>query len=164
MSAEHSPQIAELLRQQEEIQQKLIDWKKEQQAKKIKEQEIAELLKQQEEIQQKLDEWKKEQEAKKSKEQEMVKLIKLQEEIQQKLNEWKDEQKEKLNMFVQTLGKKRAFTGLSYHQPPKRLKRCFHNIKIIQKKEEDLAKERAQIKEECIRNIKNYVQDIQDLF
>lgn len=108
MSAEHPPEIAELLRQQEEIKQKLEVWRKQQEEKKIKEQEKIEL-----------------------------------------------------NKFVAVLGKKRAFNGLKYClPPPKRLKRCFHNIKVIQKKEEELAKERAGVKEECVRDIENYLEEI----
>ena len=103
--------------------------------------EIAQLLKQQQEIQQKLDAWRKEQEAKKMKEVE----------------------KQELHTFVNILGKKRAFNGLKYKlPPPKRLKRCFHNIKVIQQKEEELAKERAGIKEECIKDIQDYLEDIHD--
>lgn len=106
--AEHPPEIEELLRQEQEIKQKLEAWRKKEEAKKIKEQE-----------------------------------------------------KEELNTFVQVLGKKRAFNGLKYTlPPPKMLKRCFHNIKIIQKKEKELNKERNTIKEECIRDIKDYLQEM----
>ena len=108
MSAEDPPEIVELLRQQEEIRKKLEVWRKQQEEKRIKEQEKVELDK-----------------------------------------------------FVGVLGKRRTFSGLKYSLPqPKRLKRCFHNIKVIQKKEEELAKERADIKEECIRDIQNYMEEM----
>ena len=111
MSAEHPPEIVELLRQQEEIRRKLETWRKQQEEKKIKEQEKVELDK-----------------------------------------------------FVGILGKKRTFLSVKYSlPPPKRLKRCFHNIKVIQKKEEELAKERANIKEECIRDIRNYLEDLEEI-
>lgn len=111
MSAEHPPEIIELLRQQEEIRLKLETWRKQQEEKKIKEQEKVELDK-----------------------------------------------------FIGVLGKKRTFHGVKYSLPqPKRLKRCFHNIKVIQKKEEELAKERSNIKEECIRDIRNYLEDLEEI-
>lgn len=102
-------------------------------------QEILDLIKQREEIQQKIDAWKKEEEAKKLKAQEKVEL----------------------SDFIESLTKKRAFNGLKYKlPPPKRLKRCFHNIQVIQKKEEELAKERADVKDECIKDIQGYLDDI----
>ena len=104
-------------------------------------QEIAELLKQQEIIQQKLEVWRKEQEAKK---------MKLQE-------------KTDLQNFMGVLGKKRAFNGLKYDRsPPVKLRKCFHNIKYIQNKEEELAKERAQIKEDCMKEITHYLDEFED--
>ena len=99
-------------------------------------------MKQQEEIKHKLDAWRKQQEEKKIREQEKIELDK----------------------FIGVLGKKRAFNGLKYSlPPPKRLKRCFHNIKVIQKKEEELAKERADTKEECIQDIRNYLEEIKEI-
>ena len=104
-------------------------------------QDIADLLKQQEIIQQKLEVWRKEQEAKKMK-------------IQEKTD---------LQNFIGVLGKKRAFNGLKYDkEPPVKLRKCFHNIKYIQTKEENLAKERAQIKEDCIKEIKDYLDEFED--
>lgn len=111
MSAEHPPEIIKLLRQQEEIRLKLERWRKQQEEKKIKEQEKVEL-----------------------------------------------------DNFIGVLGKRRTFNGIKYNLPqPKRLKRCFHNIKVIQKKEEELAKERTNIKEECIRDIRNYLEDLEEI-
>ena len=111
MSAEHPPEILELMKQLEEIKHKLDVWRKQQEEKKIREQEKIELDK-----------------------------------------------------FIGVLGKKRAFIGLKYSlPPPKRLKRCFHNIKVIQKKEEELAKERADTKEECIQDIRNYLEEIKEI-
>lgn len=111
MSAEHPPEILALMKQQEEIKHKLDAWRKQQEEKKIREQEKIELDK-----------------------------------------------------FIGVLGKKRAFNGLKYSlPPPKRLKRCFHNIKVIQKKEEELAKERADTKEECIQDIRNYLEEIEEI-
>lgn len=105
-------------------------------------QEILDLLRQQEEIQKKLEVWKQEQEAKKIKEQEKVEL----------------------KVFVGTLHKKRTFYGLKYKlPPPKRLKRCFHNIKIIQKKEKELMKERTEVKQDCMKVIQEYLDDDLDL-
>ena len=99
-------------------------------------QEILDLLRQQEEIQKKLQVWKEEQEAKKIKEQEKVEL----------------------KVFVGNIMKKRSFSRLKYTlPPPKRLKRVFHNVKIIQKKEEELAKERSEVKQECVKEIEEYL-------
>ena len=99
--------------------------------------EIVELLRQQEEIQKKLQAWNEEQEAKRIKELEKVEL----------------------KVFVESLCKKRGFRGLKYDLPkPKRLKRCFHNIKVIQDREEELAKERTQVKEECVKEINDYLE------
>ena len=100
--------------------------------------EIQELMRQQQEIQQKIDTWRKEQEAKRLKAQE----------------------KDELQSFVESMSKKRSFGGLKYNLPqPKRLKRCFHNIKVIQRKEEDLAKERAEVKNDCIKHIQDYLDE-----
>ena len=102
-------------------------------------QDIAELLRQQEIIQQKLEVWRKEQEAKK---------MKLQE-------------KTDLQNFMGVLGKKRTFNCLKYDkEPPVKLRKCFHNIKVIQQKEEELAKQRAEIKQECIKDITNYLDEL----
>ena len=104
-------------------------------------QEIADLLKQQDSIQQKIDVWRKEQEAKMLKQQE----------------------KTDLQTFRGILGKKRAFNGLKYDKtPPVKLRKCFHNITYIQHKEQELAKERAQIKQECIKEITDYLDECND--
>lgn len=71
--------------------------------------------------------------------------------------------RDNLKKFMGVLGKKRAFNGLKYDkEPPVKLRKCFHNIKYIQNKEEELAKERAQIKEDCIKEITDYLDDFED--
>ena len=100
--------------------------------------EIQALLDQQEEINKKLEGWRKEQEEKRIKEQEKVKLL----------------------AFAEELKKKRSFSCVKYDlPPPKRLKRHFHNINVVRNKEKEIAKQRAIIKEEFIREINDYLED-----
>lgn len=99
--------------------------------------EIQALLDQQEEINKKLEGWRKEQEEKKIKEQEKVQLL----------------------AFADELKKKRSFSCVKYDlPPPKKLKRHFHNINVVRDKEKEIAKQRAIIKEEFIREIKDYLE------
>ena len=101
--------------------------------------EIQALLDQQEEIRKKLEGWRKEQEEKKLKEQ----------------------LKNNLQEFATMLGKKRAFNGIKMEfERPQKLKRCFHNIEVIQKKEHDLAGERDNVKKDCIKEIEQYLEEL----
>ena len=94
-------------------------------------------------------------------------LLDQQEAISKKLEGWRKEQEEKkleektranLKEFATMLGKKRAFNGIKLDfERPEKLKRCFHNIGVIQKKEEDLAEERALVKQDCLKDLKNYL-------
>jgi hypothetical protein len=101
--------------------------------------EILELMRQKDQLQQQIDAWKKQEEAKRLKAQEKTELTK----------------------FMESLSKKRTFHKLNFSMPkPKRLRRCFHNIKVIQQKEDELTKERNGVKEECINDIKKYLEDM----
>ena len=91
--------------------------------------------------------------------QEIQRLLEQQQEIEKKLESWK--KKQHLRNIAEQLKKKRGFTGLKCINPPKKLKRCFHNIQVIQDKEKELAKERNQVKEECIQLIENYLNEEQ---
>ena len=99
--------------------------------------EIQALLDQQEEINKKLEGWRKLQEEKRIREQEKVKLL----------------------AFAEELKKKRSFSCVKYDlPPPKRLKRHFHNINVVRNKEKELAKQRAAIKDELIKEINDYLE------
>lgn len=100
--------------------------------------EIQALLEQQEEINKKLEGWRKEQEEKRIREQEKTQLL----------------------AFAEELKKKRSFSCVKYDlPPPKRLKRHFHNINVVKDKEKELAKQRAHIKEEFIKEINDYLNE-----
>lgn len=102
-------------------------------------QEIQTLLEQQEQINKKLEGWRKQQEE-----------IKL-----------KEQTKAELEKFASMLSKKRAFTGVKYqHEQPAKLRRIFHNITVIQMKEKALAGERDNIKKECVKEIKQYLEEL----
>ena len=101
--------------------------------------EIQELLQQQEEINRKLEGWRKEQEEKRQKE----------------------KVKAELREFTVMLSKKRSFNGIKLDiERPAKLQRCFHNIKVIQKKEEDLFHERNKVKEDCLKDLNNYLEEV----
>jgi len=95
-------------------------------------------------------------------------LLDQQEEISKKLEGWRKKQEEKkleekrtaqLKEFTTMLGKKRAFNGIKLDfERPEKLKRCFHNIEVIQKKEEDLAQERTLVKQDCLKELKDYLE------
>ena len=100
--------------------------------------EIQALLDQQEEINKKLEGWRKLQEEKRIREQEKTQLL----------------------AFADELRKKRSFSCVKYDlPPPKRLKRHFHNINVVRDKEKELAKQRAAIKDELIKEINDYLED-----
>ena len=94
-------------------------------------------------------------------------LLKQQEEINILLLDWKKEQEEKkrkeelrtnLEEFTALLSKKRNFYNIKTDfERPKKLARCFHNIGIIQQKEKDLCSERARIKEDCLKDLQDYL-------
>lgn len=98
---------------------------------------------------------------------EIQELLQQQEEINKKLEGWKKEQEEKkrkekaeaqLREFTTMLSKKRAFNGIRMDfDRPLKLQRCFHNISVIQKKEEELANERALVKEDCLKDLNEYL-------
>ncbi len=95
-------------------------------------------------------------------------LLDQQAEINKKLEGWRKEQEEKkleekrratIEEFATMLGKKRAFNGIKIEfDRPQKLKRCFHNIEIIQKKEEELAEERNLVKQDCLKELKEYLE------
>ena len=95
-------------------------------------------------------------------------LLDQQEAISKKLEGWRKEQEEKkleekrtaqLKEFTTMLGKKRAFNGIKLDfERPEKLKRCFHNIEVIQKKEEELAEERTLVKQDCLKELKDYLE------
>ena len=59
----------------------------------------------------------------------------------------KGTRKIELDKFIGVLGKKRTLNGIKYSLPqPKRLKRCFHNIKVIQKKKKSHGKKERTLK------------------
>ena len=94
---------------------------------------------------------------------EILELLRQQEEIKRKIEAWRNKQQEKaeLDLFVGHLTKKRTFHNLKFNlPPPKRLRRCFHNIEVIQQREEELAKERAEIREECLKDIQEYLESL----
>jgi RecA-family ATPase len=89
-------------------------------------------------------------------------LFRQKEEIERQIEEWRQREKEKaeLTEFATKLKKKRSFEGISYESPPKRLKRVFHNLKVIQEKEKELAKERQSVKEEMLKEIHDYLDEL----
>lgn len=86
-------------------------------------------------------------------------LLKQQEEINKKLEGWKKAQDEKKNLeeLVVSLKRKRCFSNIKCLPLPKKLAHCWHNIEVIQQREQKLNKERTDVKDTCIQQIEEYL-------